>query len=146
MVCTLQWLRLSVIILRSDSPDPSFHYSSSLPDTYNPITFYRSALAWARASLHRQKHIDPTSEPANSKGRQKKSQIHSYTINRERSAKVFKANPDELKQSNFVITDYCEDDFACDWLPSTDRKDYCKYYGCVDASLTIKIESINENK
>lgn len=67
---------LSVKISRSDSPGPSFHYhSSSLPDTYNPITFYRSAPAWARASPHRHKHIDPTSEPANSKGRHKKSRF-----------------------------------------------------------------------
>lgn len=77
-------------------PWPSFHYHSSyLPDTYNPITFYSSAQA--RASLHRHKHIDPTSQPANHKGRRKTTQIHKQTINRERSANVFK------NKFNFVL-------------------------------------------
>ncbi len=98
MLCILWCGWLSVKISRSDSPGPSFHYgSSSPPDTYNPITFYRSASARARASPHRHKRIDPASEPANSKGRHKKSR---FTAMQSIGAKVFKANLDKLYQSN----------------------------------------------
>lgn len=118
-VCILRCGWLSVKMSRSDSPGPSFHYHSfSLPDTYNPITFYSSAPAWASASLHRHKHIDPTSELANIKGRHNKSQIHSHTINREGSVHVFKANSDKLYQSDFT-------DITCGfylWLTASNRQ------------------------
>lgn len=40
---------VSAEISRSDSSRASFHYwTSSLPDTHNPITLNRSAAAWAR--------------------------------------------------------------------------------------------------
>ena len=82
--CQLEYLALTVVA-------PSFHYHPSpLPDTYNPISFYRSTPARAGASLHRHKHIDPKCEPANSEDRDELCQIHSHTINKGGRVKVLR--------------------------------------------------------
>lgn len=53
-----QLMRLSVNTSRSESAGPSFHYLSLLPDTYNPITLYTSALAEPQL-LYTDKHPHP---------------------------------------------------------------------------------------
>lgn len=117
---THRWCESSdvgVHISHPNSAGPSFHYcSTSLPDIYSPITFYRADPAWARASQHRHKHIDPTSEPENSQGRHKKPWIHSHTINRQRNIKALAS----FSSQNFEIRDQIRE-LLIDWVQRTKK-------------------------